>query len=1204
MEPFDIITHPLEGTTLIEASAGTGKTYTIAGLYLRLVLEKGLEPGEILVVTFTRAATEELRDRIRKRLRDALHACREGVVADSGDRLLGHIALRHAGDREAVRRLAGALRDFDEAAIYTIHSFCQRALRENAFESSSLFNTELAKDQAEMSGEIVDDFWRIHFYSMPLMLVKYYMENNKLSEKTFINLLKKYSADPQFTVVPEEQPVEYGTIQKNCDALTGAFRELEKLWNSRKRRVDGLLRTYDGFNRNRYNIASVKKWIQEMDSFFKAGEPLSLFDKFDKFTRESIDGGIKKGHESPVEQLFDECSAFKVMHHALCGLIDRRLLWLKKYFFTYYEGELAKRKSEKNTRSFDDIIADMHRALRGGGGPELVRAVGGRFSAALIDEFQDTDPLQYDIFTGIFRNKNNILFLIGDPKQAIYGFRSADIFAYLKAKRNVKSRATLIENWRSTGDLIAGINAVFSSGSNPFVFRDIDFTAAVAGKKGQRGIHVTGENDSSSMRIWFLDSALGDEKGKVNKPVAESVSAKAAAAEISRLVDLGNRGEAHIDDGLLMPKDIAVLVRKNKQARLVQRELASLGIPAVLYGSESIFMSQEAEDMERVLAAALEPGNGNRVRIACATQLLGMTGTEIREMSSDDAKWEELSGRFYRYHDIWRRNGFERMFRTILREESVRERILQLIDGERRMTNYLHCGEVIHRAEAENSPGMEGLFTWFAERRIEKDASEEHQLRLETDENAVTLVTIHSSKGLEYPVVFCPFLFDAVKVEGDFFTFHAPPEYSMVLDIGSGNEHNKMHAEREELAESVRLMYVALTRAKYRCYITWGMINKSEKSAPFYLFHGRGPGTGPEDILNSVTERNKELDYAAMFEEVREMSRTSNNCISVEVLGAKEGIPFVRNVKAEAGLSCMNFRGAIARNWGVVSYSSLVKESRGAVAAADHDSYDITTVSAVEHAEDQGIFSFPRGPGAGSCIHWIFENSDFTQHGDGGNREVIVQGLARFGFSVSWAAAIDEMMSRVLNAPMGEKGKPPLLKDTGKGDRINELEFMVPLDTLTPEAVREAVTMPGDVPRDGDFIEAFTSLSFTEVRGYLRGFIDLVFRHEGRYYIVDWKSNHLGDTPEEYSQLRMADEMKRHNYYLQYYLYTAALHRYLTLRLPGYRYYDHFGGVRYVFVRGVGQSGDTGIFRDLPSAERIERLSAALGDITGGGGKK
>ena len=1200
MKPFDIIAHPLEGTTLIEASAGTGKTYTIAGLYLRLILEKDMEPGKILVVTFTRAATEELRDRIRKRLRDALHACREGKVLNTGDRLLDSIVLRHAGDREAVGKLTGALRDFDEAAIFTIHSFCQRVLRENAFESSSLFNTELAKDQTEMSGKIADDFWRIHFYSMPLLLVKYYREKYGLSGDDFASLLKKYSPDPNFTVVPDEKPVEIKEILNQFTALEHSFSELRTRWNAGKGRIADLLLQYDGLMRNKYRSDWVQGWIASLDSFFEQGEPLYLFDRFDKFTREGIDAGIKKGHETPDEQFFDECTSFMALNETLCGMIDRHLLWLKKYFFTYYREELARRKSEESIRSFDDIIADMHQALRSRGGKEMARAVGARFSAALIDEFQDTDPLQYDIFTGIFRDANHILFLIGDPKQAIYGFRSADIFAYLKAKHNVDAQATLIENWRSTSDLIGGINAVFSTGNNPFVFDDIEFTPAVAAKDTLQGLTVEGEENGAPLKIWFLESSHGDDRGKISKPVAESLSAKSTADEISKLTDRGSRGEACIDGKPLLPKDIAVLVRKNRQARMIQQELAALGIPAVLYGSESIFSSREAEEIVHVMAAVLEPGNGNRVRVACATDLLGMKAEEIHDVTGDDMKWEELSGRFYRYHDIWRREGFSRMFRTVLREESIRERILRLYDGERRMTNYLHCAEVIHRREAENGPGMEGLFTWFVDRCQEGDASDEHQLRLETDENAVTIVTIHSSKGLEYPVVFCPFLFDGVKVDGDYFTFHQPPHNGVVLDIGSGNNDNKMHARMEELAESVRLMYVALTRAKYRCYLTWGMINKAETSAPFYLFHGRDLRSEPENILQSLSERSKELDSDTCRGEVMEISRASGNSINVEVIAVTEGIPFARVHEKGESLSCCEFNGTIVRNRSMVSYSSLVKGAKDVSAAADHDSYDVSTIAVVDRPAASDIFSFPRGAGAGNCIHWIFENSDFTRHDAGKNRAVIEQGLVRFGFPVSWTGVIDEMMSRVLNAPLGEKGDAPYLRDAGKGDRINEMDFMVPLDALTPEAVCEAAVVDADSHDAGSLRDVFSSLSFSEVRGYLRGFIDLVFRHDGRYYIVDWKSNHLGNSPDAYSPERMAVEMKHHNYYLQYYLYTAALHRYLTLRLPGYRYEAHFGGVRYVFIRGVGPGGGTGIFRDLPPVNRILKLSAALGDIAGG----
>ena len=1200
MEPFDIIHHPLRGTTLIEASAGTGKTYTIAGLYLRLVLEQGMAPADILVVTFTRAATEELRDRIRKRLREALRACRDGVPPGNGDRLLGHVAKQYGGDHEAVKNLSGAIRDFDEAAIYTIHSFCQRVLRENAFESSSLFTTELAKDSTGVTGEIVDDFWRPRFYEMPLFMVRYYREQRNITEKNFGDLLKKYIPDPAFTVVPDPEPVTQEEIGNAFSTLTAAHEKLNAVWSNRGEDIRNLLLTCDGLNRNSYRITSLQKWFEEMNSFLTSEDVLSTPESFERFRNETLQEKTKKGHEAPEDKYFDLCSEYVELLGEVTAMMDIYLVHLRKQFFTWFDMELAKRKAERSTRSFDDIIADMYHALRGSGGPDLARAVGTRFSAALIDEFQDTDPLQYNIFTGIFKNKNHVLFLIGDPKQAIYGFRSADIFAYLKAKREVDTQATLVENWRSTPELVAGFNAVFSAREKPFVFEEIDFTPAIAAKKDITGLTVEGEEDTASLRIWLPERNPENAAHRAGKGDFGAMSARASAAEISHLIAMGRRGEALIEGRGLLPKDIAVLARKNRQALMVQRELTALGVPSVLYGSESLFRSREAEEVERLMAAVLEPGNGNRVRLACATGLFGMNGGQIHNAAGDDAAWEELTERFYRYHELWMNYGFARMFRAILMREHVRERILRFFDGERRMTNYLHCAEVISRAETERGPGMEGILTWFADRRIEGDAGDEHQLRLETDENAVTIVTVHSSKGLEYPVVFCPFLYDGVKVDKDFFRFHEPPDYRLVLDVGSGKEEHKAHAAREDLAENVRLMYVALTRAQYRCYLSWGIINESGTSGPFYLFHGADGAGDADTAIAALNDAIKNMDYDTMLHDLRGIVRNSGGNVSLGIMDDAGGVACAREHEEGGRLSCREFRGAIVRNRGIVSYSSLVKGHGDGSAAADHEGYDSSTVAVKEADTARDIFSFPRGADAGNCIHWIFEHADFTGTDMSLNDDVIVQGLRRYGFPESWSGALSRMVTAVLDAPLGDQGPGPRLRDAGRDDRLHEMEFMVPLEALTPGALRDILPPPGASAVTEDMREAFRSVTFSEVKGYLRGFIDLIFRHEGRYYIVDWKSNHLGNSVEAYSRERMMQEMKRHNYYLQYYIYTAALHRYLTLRQPGYRYADHFGGVRYVFVRGVSGSGDTGIFRDCPPEDSIVRLSDAMSVFSGG----
>lgn len=1061
MNRFDLLHTQLTGRNLIEASAGTGKTFTIAGLFLRLVLELDLEVGEILVVTFTEAATKELKERIRNRLKEAELAFDNG---ESGDPFLTGLLQGITDHPRARHSLSLAVRSFDEASIFTIHGFCQRMLQENPFESGSLCDTELLTDQGKILREIAYDYWRINCYFAPSERVEA-AQAAKLSPTALLALAQRVVSDPFACVIPESPEGE-----------------------------------------------EVPEW----------------------------------------------------------------LLRLRRGFFDYLAAELPKRKRAKNVRSYDDLLLDLGTALKAHGSP-LPALIRNRFKAALIDEFQDTDPTQFAIFDTVYPVGHPApFFLIGDPKQAIYSFRGADIFAYLGAAHATEKKHTLLENWRSHPSLIQAVNTLFSSRPLPFLFEEIRFTPVQAARQDAEPLTIDGRL-TPPMKLWFVPRR---EEGKpINKGEAWEFLPEAVATEVSRLLRGGVEHRVLIGDRPVAPGDIAVLVRSNHQARLMQASLTRCGIPSVLCNAGNIFEAPEAAELLRVLAAVAEPGHEALVRGALATRITGITGDTLASLMANDTAWEEVLDEFRCYHEIWGEKGCMAMILRYLERRGVRERLLALSSGERRLTNLLHLIEIVHQAQADGHLGMEGVLAWLAARITEEKEGEEHEIRLETDEKAVQLVTIHKSKGLEYPIVFAPFNWAEHGGKKESAYFH-DEKGKPVLDIGSDAlAENLEKAEREALAESLRLLYVTLTRGKQMTYLVWGAFKDAGVGALHYLLHPEG----------ATSKGQVSLSDEELQEQLRGIADGSRG--GIELLPLPEAAPETYRGELRDGsqLSCRRFTGTIDREWRVASFTLLARRT-----AAHHaelpDRDEGSRADRDSAATPSGIFAFPKGAKAGIFLHEIFERLDFTA-----TKEVVSplvrELLGKHGFEPEWEEAVCGMVHRVLGAPLGES--PFALAGIGPAQRLSELEFFFPLARVGSERLCEAVSRYTGASLPVDLVRLFERLAFAPARGMLRGFIDLVVESEGRFYILDWKSNHLGNRAGEYDQARMRLEMEENLYPLQYLLYTVALDNFLKLRLPEYDYDRHFGGVFYVFLRGVDGTGN-GIFADRPPKELIRELAAAL----------
>jgi exodeoxyribonuclease V beta subunit len=554
------------------------------------------------------------------------------------------------------------------------------------------------------------------------------------------------------------------------------------------------------------------------------------------------------------------------------------------------------------------------------------------------------------------------------------------------------------------------------------------------------------------------------------------------------------------------------------------------------------------------------------------------------------------------------------MFRLFLVRESVKERLLGFSDGERRLTNVMHLAELLHRQSTQKEAGMTGLLKWLAEQRNPSSPRlDEDQLRLESDEQAVKIVTVHKSKGLEYPVVFCPFGWESSLIKSREFAFHdTDNDLRFTFDMGSElRSKNIAQAQNERLSENLRLLYVALTRAKQRCYLAWGRINTAETSALAYLLHGGendSTASSTDDVTRLLKKKFTAKTNAELRDDLYRLAARSQNSIQIihlPVAREPDAVLAADRHKRQP-LFCREFAGKIDHSWKISSYSALVSTGSADVDQPDRDAslfwleQDLTTAAddleAAKARDESTIFSFPGGTRAGSFFHDVFEHLDFTAENSKHVERLVANKLQQYGFDQKWMETVCRAARNVLSIPLGPETSKFRLSSISMDARISEMEFYFPLKPVTPTSVTRIYEQLNGSEMYMDFPEQLEKLSFAPSSGFMKGYIDLVFRHHGRFYLVDWKSNHLGSTLENYDRSSLNRTMAAEYYFLQYHIYTLALHQHLRLHQPDYRYENNFGGVFYIFIRGVHDAFDPqyGVFFDLPDPDFVHGLGKTL----------
>ncbi|MBR7887326.1 exodeoxyribonuclease V subunit beta [Marinomonas sp. A79] len=1187
-EPLNAMTFPLTGKRLIEASAGTGKTYTIANLYLRLLvpigqsvdLDKPLTVDQILVVTFTEAATAELKARIRSRIRAARKALLQGT---SQDVFLANwmSQMSDVQQADAIEKLLYAEKQMDEAAVFTIHGFCQRMLSQNAFESRMLFQQTIETDEQVPLAQAVKDVWRSVFYPM---------DDTKASlvqpiwstPDALLKDLYLLNSQPDAQIVRSDYDWETALVEAQ-----NAMATVRAIWVAHSQDIIDSL-NQSGISR-RFWKKDPKNDVQKMSQWahskrFELCEELKFFDADEHASR------INKGGSAPVHEFFASVQALRASFPDKGRLKSVLLaqLWQQT------QERMKRWKRSTQSLTFTDLLTSLDAALTQDEAGKLAERIRHLYPIAMIDEFQDTDAVQYRIFSTIYQpatvDQSSLgLIMIGDPKQAIYAFRGADIYTYLAAKQHVDKVYSLATNYRSSAAMIQSVNALFSTQAEPFRVAGIPFVTVQ--DRGTAGRFVRQGQSQAALQFLYQTS---------DEPVSEahyrSIMAESCAAHLHGLLLEGQQAQATIDGKGVRPKDVALLVSGFSQANALKEALRQRGIASVYLSDKgSVFETVEARELLIVLTAILSNGQESKLRSALATHLVDWSLEALDTLNHDDIAYEKWVDAFRHYWQLWDTQGLLPMLRAFMQDVSLPANMLKRIGGERRLTDFLHLTEKLQQKSLELE-SKEGVLRYLRLAIQNPNGnSDEQKIRLETDAELVRIITIHKSKGLEYPIVYMPFAFTPYKTSKDKSALFHDQEQALWIAIDPDEEQAAQHKE-ELYATEIRLAYVALTRSKEACFIGAMEVGKAASAKKEASLHVHLSGVG------SLVAEGEPLDAGDLrpsLERLCGQSPVGQMCV-LELPDEPPTLP--RFTMAHSQLLkplVRTFQGHVERDWWVGSYSSLVVEASStydeSVPGLDENTrITETIVDDIEQIEETGEpipsrFTFPKGakPGTflhdtleGKALHSVLANPTFGDLLKNSHSSLMSAFYERQGYA-EWQKVLNDWLPDVIHTELFAGMSLGALSASACR---KELEFFIPVGGMNALELDRISRQHDRVSR------AAPAIQYRPLKGMLKGFIDLLFEWQGRYYVLDYKSNHLGDSVADYEQDALLHAMAEHRYDLQYQLYTLALHRLLKQRLPDYDYDKHVGGVVYLFLRGMQPGQQTGIFQSRLSLEHVNEL--------------
>ncbi|UDQ96645.1 UvrD-helicase domain-containing protein [Lentisphaerota bacterium WC36G] len=1351
---FDFLSHDfcLGDKLLIEASAGTGKTFNIENIVLKLIIEgiksshhnnknsqqtssKEVVISEVLIVTFTDLATAELCARIRENIQNALNFVlgiddnyqhikqnQEQLYCNSLEQfILNFIEFGYSYNKDLkqynierknvlLNRLNHALYTFDEASICTIHSFCQKMLKEFSVDSNQLFNSELV-DSAEIIERIVYQFFRDNLYSQDSTLLNVVCDIKKLNYEYFSSVAKTFD---QHAIRDFSDNGDFDNLKKNIDIIQQSINN----------KIELLVKIFSEISTDFYHHCDFE--LHDCYKKFAEDFPNNLATLRTNLSNNNLSGILCQLGYFSEKFIFKKLLKAKQkcwqpnMHARqffdLCVSIPDEVDKLADYFIRYFANYfLEKYQDEINSRpiiTYNELLQKLHNALENS--QKLVDNIRKKYTMALIDEFQDTDSIQYQIFAKIFDNPQNLLIMVGDPKQAIYGFRGADIFTYLRVAKNLDEdqKTTLVKNFRTSQNLLNAINCLFEK-ELPFAIDNIDFVDATAGKVSDE---VVIDNENIMQQPLKIFQPADCVNFKFNKDNYRNFSCQVTAKKIAEILQKANQIDsisklplAHINGRKIVPADIAVLVRNANEAEMISQRLLKYNIASVKQGNDNIFVGDEARELLKLLTAILNPQNSRAVMSALSLSYFNFDFSDIYQLNYDEkfAKiYEGIIEVLIYYRNIWQNFSFIKMINSLknlhissilgtqfdeliteknsllykLEKNNLKMNLLNSENGNRKMTNFNHLVEILHQEEKKHNLQPVALLNHLANFVRNPEANAEYELRLESDSQAVQILTMHKSKGLQFGIVFCPFVWgDSSNNQ------QASKEKAIIYHDANNQQHisltnnelseAKNYYKFERLADELRLFYVAVTRAKYGCYLVWAdkQYNKTRamsfNSPMDYLYYNFNKNRLHE-FFNSPTLKNLQLclesnNSATLIDEIdkkfkyqtdrREQWQDHQNIefitvdekdLSLDFKPSEQNDFFEKNKVDEYHF--IEFSGKIAKDFRVLSFSNLnsnlphLTENVESGDVNDDDKLNNENDNIVDRNlrginEEHGVNDkltpsilgdFPKGTFSGDCIHDLFEKLDFDYFKEQNIDNLKINSeshvgkfihmlLKKYGRLKYDVATQEESYQKELELRLLQlvkmfkntvSSRMYILNNSLKKDNSIVLENLhseamvceMPFFFKTPKSFnaenllslsRKAFDVSDSTSNFEDQLENRKE----QLRGFMNGKIDLIFEHDDKFFIIDWKSSYLGDFNENYNIDAIKKDMFEKNYYLQAAIYTVALKAFLSNKIANFNFEKQFGGVLYLYVRGIDQQLNTGVWSMNPDTNVIEQIANLLG---------
>nr|WP_314738736.1 exodeoxyribonuclease V subunit beta [uncultured Haemophilus sp.] len=1215
METLNTLTLPLNCSSLIEASAGTGKTHTIKNLYLRLLLgishnDEPLQPltvEQILVVTFTKAATEELKDRIRENIQQCyafFSAQLNGQAVENND-FFADLYEQVEKKEEALLRLRIAEREIDLASVFTIHSFCQKMLYQFAFDSGISFEFELQQNEQHLLERLAQEVWREQFYPMSLDETAVVAEELKTPQNT-LEAVRAYLTEALPDLSAEQQSINE-QFTSHLQGYQQLLVEVRQYWQTHRAEIVEpiifeLNKKYKtgekkALNRRSYQMRYVENWLKSLDAWAESNAIYFPTDHFSRFCQDFLVEKAEEGAEPLSSAHFAKNQAFLTAYQTQYENKQKSLLLYQ--FLMRLREKLADYKASHTEKSFDDLLIMLNQALKGSRGKQLASQIRQQFPFAMIDEFQDTDQTQYDIFRQIYmadEGQNQGFIMIGDPKQSIYKFRGADIFTYLEAASHADEQRTLDKNWRSLPKVVDAVNQLFAFPADcehpPFLYNGIAFQPVQAKT-------ATDNLIGSENVVCYLQPEFD-----------ESEAAEHCADQIQQQLQAMQVGEIYLQNvkdqssTLFEAKDIAVLVRSVNQAKLIKKALAKRGLKSVFLSERSrVYESEIAPELAWLLKACLNPYHQNTLLCTLGSSLWGLTAAQIYQLKNDEREWESYVDKFVHYQEVWQKQGVLPMLHQLFLQEGIIERLKARPNADRLLTDLFHLAEILQSAmqEVENESS---LVRWYEQTLNDAENGDDtHTLRLESEEALIKIVTIHGSKGLQYPIVWLPFIGkNSASVKASALSLYHDENAQKHWDFGGNNEEIKTLKNKAEFAEDLRLLYVALTRAESQLnLILPARFQKGWNSVHYLLSNG-------EIALNEKAETTQEttayLAEKGLDCEVKVLEETAQE----RYWSPEQESPISLQVR-EFNYTIATTQGQITSFSALSNYNDWALDTHGKGQAQEDylaqigdftQDYDNQTASEEaifeqleqageiepENANSLNAYQFPHSTKVGNILHRFWEHFDFEQ---AVTTEDVAPICEQLNLDEKWLEPLQEWLEQVRSTPFSPDEFA--LSEISSATRLNEWQFFLRLQN--EEGLRKLNQL---LQQHSELAKALPPLQLPQLSGYVRGFIDCIAKVKGKFYVIDYKSNFLGYLPQDYRPSRLLKTIGQYRYDLQYLLYALAVHRYLRSRLgESYDYEQHFGGVAYLFLRGMNGEPHSGVYFDKPNKELIDELDLLFG---------